>query len=146
MNRSAIVLVRLVPAIWLGALIGVSFLATPVKFQAPSLTLVTALEVGRATFHVFTRMEWVLAVALIASQFAFVRIGWRWVLVATVSALVAAQALWLLPVLDERVAALIDGQGLPPSIHHALYEGMEAAKALGLAVLAVHAASWRAPQ
>lgn len=56
--------VAFVATLWLGLLIGVSFLATPVKFQAPSLTLATALEVGQATFALFTRVEWGLVVLL----------------------------------------------------------------------------------
>lgn len=46
---------------WAGFLAGVSFLATPVKFLAPSLTLPVALDVGRQTFFAFNRSEIVLA-------------------------------------------------------------------------------------
>jgi hypothetical protein len=43
--------------VWAGTLFGVSFLATPVKFLAPSLTLPVALDVGRQTFGVFSLVE-----------------------------------------------------------------------------------------
>ena len=42
-------LALLVPTFWLGILIGISFIATPVKFQAASLTRPVALDIGRAT-------------------------------------------------------------------------------------------------
>mgnify|MGYP000914448399 CR=1 FL=1 len=131
---------RLIPALWLGALIGVSFLATPVKFQAPSLTLSVALDVGRATFHAFARLEWGFATLLVLVHFLLPHLGWRWILIGTVGILVALQALWLLPALDIRVAAVIDGHPLPPSFHHGLYAGMELSKALALAALSIHAA------
>jgi hypothetical protein len=41
--------------LWLGLLLGVSFLATPAKFLAPSLALPVALDVGRHTFAVFNK-------------------------------------------------------------------------------------------
>jgi hypothetical protein len=40
--------------VWSGLLIGVSFVATPARFLAPSLQLPQALDVGRWTFHVLT--------------------------------------------------------------------------------------------
>src|SRR5690606_35153067 len=43
-----------VTLLWLGLLLGVSFLATPVKFAAPTLTLAVALDVGRVTFGLFS--------------------------------------------------------------------------------------------
>lgn len=140
MTHIALILSRLVPAIWLGALIGVSFLATPVKFQAPSLTLPVALEVGRATFAAFARMEWVFVIALVAVHLRLPHLGWRWTLIATLVALVLLQALWLLPALDLRVEAIIAGRTLEPSFHHSFYAGMEAAKALALVVLSISAA------
>lgn len=51
---------------WLGLLIGVAFLATPVKFLAPCLTMAVAFDVGRYTFAAFNKVEWLCAVALLA--------------------------------------------------------------------------------
>jgi hypothetical protein len=50
---------------WLGLLIGVAFLATPAKFLAPSLSLPVALDVGRQTFYVFNKVEWVMGAVLL---------------------------------------------------------------------------------
>ena len=38
--------------VWI--LLGVSFIATPAKFLAPSLSMAQALDVGRWTFHVLS--------------------------------------------------------------------------------------------
>ena len=51
--------------LWLGLQIGVAFLATPTKFLAPSLSLPVALDVGRQTFYVFNKVEWVMEAVLL---------------------------------------------------------------------------------
>lgn len=134
-------LLAFVAVFWAGMLAGVSFLATPVKFQAGSLSLPVALEVGNVTFRAFGRLEWGLAIVLVATALVAraPRVGAGCsVLVATV---VAIQSLWLLPVLDARVAAVIAGSSLPPSPHHLLYIVAEAAKLLLLCVVALTVSS-----
>lgn len=122
--------------LWLGILVGVSFIATPVKFTAPSLTLPVALDVGRVTFALFSKIEWgmiaLLLVALIAA-------GWRTgrgSCAAALLAIVAVQSFWLLPVLDVRVAAIIAGENLPATSHHTAYVVLELAKACLLIAIA----------
>ena len=123
----------IVALIWLGMLIGVSFLATPVKFVVQDLTLPIALQVGQATFGLFSRIEWGLAVLLVGAS------AWRWregalrvILALSVAAVVLMQADWLLPPLGARVA----GETPPPSAHHTFYASLEAARALMLIALA----------
>lgn len=123
-------------ALWLGILLGVSFLATPVKFQAQSLSLPVALEVGQVTFSLFAKVEWVLAL-LTAGCLVAGRPGRSETMLALpVLAIVALQAFWLLPVLDVRLEAIIAGSAPPPSHHHIIYIVAEAAKALTLLALA----------
>lgn len=133
--------VAFVATLWLGLLIGVSFLATPVKFQAPSLTLATALEVGQATFALFTRVEWglvvLLAVAVAWVGRTNVPLG-LWICVGVLALVLAAQSLWLLPILDARIVFITAGETPPPSEHHWLYVALETGKLLILAFM-----SWR---
>jgi hypothetical protein len=122
--------------LWLGLLLGVSFLATPVKFLAPSLTLPVALDVGRQTFTAFNRVEIVLAVALLAcAAIGHVRIGVG--LAAILLVLVALQTFWLLPVLDARVEVILHGGVPPASGLHVLYIWADALKAALLVASAV---------
>ena len=58
-------MIRFIAYVWLGLVLGVSFLATPIKFRAKSLTRPVALDVGRTTFHAFGKLEWLLSVALV---------------------------------------------------------------------------------
>lgn len=129
-----------VAILWLGVLLGVSFLATPVKFQAPSLDLPTALEVGRVTFALLLKVEWgfcllLLAAALLSSQSRALRIGASLAL----AVVLAAQALWLLPELDSRVSQIVAGATVPASSHHLLYIAAESLKALTLLGLSIEA-------
>jgi hypothetical protein len=109
--------------IWAGMLIGVSAIATPVKFGAPLLTLPVALDVGRTTFHAFSRIECVLGVvAALTGGFTRPRPSLlQWSVITLVMLIVALQALWLLPALDARVTAVIAGSRAPPGIEHRFY-------------------------
>ncbi|MEQ9640533.1 MAG: hypothetical protein RIM84_10975 [Alphaproteobacteria bacterium] len=130
--------------IWLGIGLGVAFIATPAHFMSPHIDLAQALDVNRYTFMLQNRVEIALAVALLAL------LAWRrasvvaWVLFAVVAAIVAAQGLWLVPVLAARGEMIMAGQTPPPSSLHAIAVGAEAAKLLALAAIAF-AASRRNP-
>jgi hypothetical protein len=125
--------------VWIGLLIGVSFLATPVKFLAPSLSLPVALDVGRQTFHWFGRVELVLAAVMLLAALATKHFAGRddnekrripvaALLAVGLLAAVGAQSAWLLPLLDARVEIILGG-GMPaPSMLHRVYVAFEAAK------------------
>jgi len=125
---------------WAGLLVGVSFLATPVKFQAESLSLPVALDVGRATFHLMSKVEIGLTgVVLVLVGLALSRGQGNRLIVAcavTIALIVIAQAVWLLPELDTRVAARIDGRELESSPLHLIYIVMEIVKLASLLMIA----------
>jgi len=126
--------------LWLGLLLGVSFLATPAKFLAPSLTLPVALDVGRHTFALFNKIEWILSIGLLFTMLVGAR-AWLGVAAAvTAAAAVLAETVWLLPFLDQRVGMIIAGQPPPASSHHYLYIAVELLKLVALVVVAGTAA------
>lgn len=128
--------------VWLGMVLGVSFLATPVKFVVQDLSLPVALQVGQATFNLFAQVEWALGLLLlVAAWFGRNRLL-PFLLAAALCGLLLLQALWLLPVLDARVNMIVAGQMPPASSHHMLYGWLEAVKAILLVALAF-AAVWR---
>ena len=122
----------LVATAWIGMLIGISFIATPVKFRVTSLTCPIALEVGRMTFHVFSRIEWLLAALLLGAEAMANGAAWRWPIAALAAAIVFLQSIWLLPALDRRVAGVISGETLAPSYAHQVYGALEGLKLLAL--------------
>jgi len=121
--------------LWLGLLLGVSFLATPAKFLAPSLTLPVALDVGRQTFAVFNRTEWLLIVLLLALLLVGPRTPTAVGGFVVAAAVTIAQALWMLPVLDARVGIIMAGGQPPPSTLHDIYLVAEVIKLLALVAL-----------
>ena len=139
LNPLAMMALALLTLVWAGMVIGVSGLATPAKFYAPSLSLPVALDVGRTTFHVFTRVEWILGLALVLLTLAL----WQRRLMLLGTLLIVAtlllQALYLLPELDLRVAAIIAGQTPPPSSLHTWYATIEAGKLATLLALGIAA-------
>jgi hypothetical protein len=106
--------------IWAGLLIGVSFVATPAKFLAPSLALAQALDVGRWTFYVLAWIEWgfVSVVAAVLVRTRRPRSGYMRLFifsaVALVTALLAAESFALRPMLDARVLRIMAGERACP--------------------------------
>jgi hypothetical protein len=107
--------------LWAGMLVGVSFLAAPAKFMAPSLSLPVAMEIGRQEFHVLNVAETVCALAVLGLA-AIGRPGRLiWLGIAVAAVLVPMQGLWLLPVLDARAELIIQGGTPPAAPWHSLY-------------------------
>ncbi|MCW5737383.1 MAG: hypothetical protein KIS73_24880 [Enhydrobacter sp.] len=133
--RSGAVAVLAACALWAGLLVGVSFVATPVKFLAPSLSLTVALDVGRQTFWALNWIEIGCAVIFLAIVLA----GYRTIFAISLAFLLAGgvlvQAFWLLPILDARVSMVIAGQIPPPSSLHSFYVVLEGLKLVLLAGL-----------
>ncbi len=110
-------------------LLGVSFIATPAKFLAPSLPRPAALDVGHHTFRVFGLIEIILALAL-----GLGRTEPRPRLMARApAAIVLAQGAWLRPRLAQRTRQVTAGNAPSSSSWlHTLYVAGEVVK---LAVL-----------
>lgn len=126
----------LLAALWAGLILGVSFLATIAKFQAPSLPLPVALDVGRHTFRWLTTAQRPLAaVALLALGIVkpsrTASAAWLLMLAG-----LALEAFWLLPALDARVTVMQRGGVPAPSMHHALFVVVESVRAVTLLCLA----------
>lgn len=122
--------------VWLGIILGVSFLATPVKFQAPHLTLAVALEVGKVTFHLLHKVEWgLLALTFFLAYLAKVdKKNQGSMLILGI--ILALQNLWLIPTLDLRIDAIVAGITLPPRHFHITYITIEILKLVLLGFIA----------
>jgi len=134
---------RLVPIIsflWAGILLGTSFLATPAKFLAPSLSLTEALEVGKVTFMVLSWVEYGLLIILSLSLIFYIRsLKLKPVQLSAFLALFIAfvfQQIWLLPELDARTSLIIQGEQQGRSNLHLIYVATELFKIIILIVLA----------
>lgn len=113
-------------SVWVGAAMSGNLIAAPAKFQAPSLTLPVALDVGRMQFLWIGVFEAFCALTIAILLFLS-RQKPSLPLFATLCVF-GAQRLWLLPVLDERTLLIIAGHPVEESSMHLLYVGAELLK------------------
>jgi hypothetical protein len=116
--------------VWLGMVLAISFLETPLKFRAPGVDLRIGLGIGRLVFRALNTVEAVLAAVLIV----VIAIGGaplRTVIVAVaVVAVLAAQLGVVRPRLNLRSDRILAGEDAPRSRGHHIYIALEAAKVL----------------
>ena len=123
----------MVVLLWAGMVLGISFLESPVKFTAPTLTRAVGLDVGRHVFQAFNKVEiaWALAGVWLALAG---RPGRRIAVPIALAVLfLLVQTFFLLPALDRRTGMIIAGQTPPPAPYHLLYIALEVGKLLALA-------------
>ncbi|MFC7278994.1 hypothetical protein ACFQS1_33940 [Paractinoplanes rhizophilus] len=115
--------------VWLGMVLGISFLEAPLKFRAPGVTLPIGLSIGRLVFRALNAVEVVLA-AGIAVALVVGDAGWVAFLVAAVALVV--QLFAVRPALTRRSNAVLEGQDAPRSRAHYAYVGLEIIKVVAL--------------
>jgi len=125
---------------WAGLVIGLSFIETPLKFEAPGITPVLAVGIGRLVFGMLNRIEMVLAAVLAVLLWKGERDRGRLFVSGAVLSIVALQTVWLLPLLDARAVQFIGGNPPAPSVHHWVFIGLELAKVAALLMLGAVAA------
>lgn len=123
------------PFLWLGLLLGISFLEAPLKFRAPGITQALGLGIGRLVFTALNRIEILLAVLLIGSYTLHFPSLLLTLLLALIIILVLYQSMSLRPVLNRRAEQAIAGNPLPITYHHKAFILVESLKALLLLAL-----------
>jgi hypothetical protein len=129
------------PFVWLGMVLAISFVETPLKFRAPGITVPLGLGIGRLVFRALNLVEIGLAVPLTASWTVGGTSDRSWVLVGAVWVLLVVQIGVLRPRLDRRTLAVIAGRTLPASRHHLFYIALEVIKVVLLALIGATAAT-----
>ena len=113
---------------WLGMAIGVSLIATPMRFAAESITRPVALDVGRVVFAAFNKAELLALVLLLI----VIRVSGRsrdlWAWCGVLTLILVAQGAWLIPELAARTDIILAGAEPPPSHAHAIYSTLELTK------------------
>lgn len=141
MNDAAELILRTLPMVWLGMVVAISVIETPLKFRAPGMTLELGLGIGRLVFHALNRVELVLAALITPATIvalagdaasAPVAIGAATTLVALL-----VQVLVLRPTLDRRLDARLRGDAVAASRHHLAYIALELLKLLALGLLGI---------
>ena len=121
--------------VWLGMVLAISFLETPLKFRAPGITVPLGLGIGRLVFRALNAVEVVLAAALITALLISAPGAAGWTLLVVTAALLATQTVLLRPRLDRRARQIIKGHSPPTSRLHLMYIGLELLKVATLIAL-----------
>ncbi len=125
-----------IPFIWFGAVMAISFMEAPLKFNAPGIDLKLGLGIGSIVFHALNKVELILCLIfgvsyLIARpKIKTPRISF-WIVVI----ILLIQTFVLYPILDERTAKVIAGTAKPYSNTHLYYIATEVIKVFALLVL-----------
>jgi hypothetical protein len=125
------------PFVWLGMVLAISFVETPLKFQAPGITLPLGLQIGRLVFPVLNVLELLSCLTVTVLVWRRRRIAGRpvWRLLGGLWVVLLIQTLVLRPAMDDRATQIIAGNPVPDAPWHLLYIGLEFLKVLALVVL-----------
>jgi hypothetical protein len=83
--------------IWFGMTAGISLLATPARFTAPTITREVGLDVGRVVFGALNKAELVALVVLLIVVRVSGRARELWQYCSILVLVLLAQSVWLLP-------------------------------------------------
>lgn len=141
MSSGAAATVSAVAYVWLGMVLAISFLETPLKFRAPGVTLPIGLGIGRLVFRALNSVEALLAAAALAAALAGDAPGSVLGPATALAALLAVQVGVVRRAMTRRTDRVIAGEELPRSRGHLAYVGCEVAKVALLVALGVAAAA-----
>jgi hypothetical protein len=123
--------------VWLGMVLGISFLEAPLKFRAPNVTLPIGLGIGRLVFRALNTVEVVFALvilAIVAARPTPVRVAAAF---AVAVAALAIQLIAVRPGLARRSDRVLSGLDAPRSRAHYAYVGLESVKVVALVVAGI---------
>jgi hypothetical protein len=126
--RNALVNPAWICFLWVGITVGVSMIATPMRFTAETITREIALDVGRVVFAALNKVELVALVLLLIVVRASGQAAKFWALCGVLALIVIAQTAWLTPELAARTDLIINGVEPPKSYAHAIYSSLELLK------------------
>ncbi|MFT4210754.1 MAG: hypothetical protein QM626_02695 [Microbacterium sp.] len=129
--------------VWLGMVAAISFLEAPLKFRAPGITVPLGVGIGRLVFRALNIVEavlWLVILAALLLRLADASVA-QIVLVVAVGVDLGLGALLVRPLMDRKVLAEGAASGVPRTVLHGGYIGLEVVKlgllaALGVVLLA----------
>lgn len=130
----------ILPAVWLGLIIGISLIETPLKFQAPGMTIPLGLGIGRLVFAAMNIVEGVIAILLLIAVFRSRAGRPERILAVVLAAVLALKALVVRPLLHGTTDAVVAGTSDGGSGLHYFYIAADGLLIVGLVVLLALAA------
>lgn len=146
--RWARAMMLIMPAVWIGLIIGISFIEAPLKFTAPGITIPLGLGIGRRVFLAMNIVEIVIGIALVVALISL----WRSQRIQAVAhfsamrlyscialAMLLAKTLIIRPLLAVESDAVLAGTSEGGSATHYYYIGAEGILFIALVLLTVSA-------
>ena len=122
--------------IWFGLALGLSCIETPLKFQAPGVTLPIGLGIGRLVFRALHWIEQIF-ILVICVDCLWNRRRQKLLVFACIILLCIAQQYGLYPTMATRTDQIIRGAHPPATWHHQTYIALECFKLVALISLGV---------
>jgi hypothetical protein len=140
MDRLRIAARLVLPAIWLGLIMGISLIEAPLKFQAPGITIPLGLGIGRLVFTAMNVVELVLAGLLLLSLVGQ-RVDRRfWALVGGAVVVLVAKVMVIRPLLNRQTDLVLTGADDGGSALHYLYIAADGVLIILLVLMLITAA------
>lgn len=112
----------IVPSVWIGLILGLSFIEAPLKFMAPGITIPLGLGIGRLMFWALAIGGFVLLLVLTTSAVLRPRVPvGGWALIGCLWVLMLVQSFAIRPALSARSDIVIAGGDPGPSVLHYVY-------------------------
>lgn len=118
--------------VWVGFVCAISFLEAWLKFRAPGVTIPIGLGIGRLVFGALNKVEWILAIAVLADLFLHRPNRQTALWIGLPLIVLFLQTFWLLPALDVRAESIIQGGVTTHSNLHFVFVAFEIVKVTGL--------------
>ncbi|WP_194904713.1 hypothetical protein [Catenulispora rubra] len=122
---------------WLGMVLAISFLETPLKFRAPGVTIPIGVGIGRLVFRALNFAEAAFALVVIIGIAIAGPPAAVAVLTTAAGVLLTVQVAVVRPALNRRSDRVLRGEDLPRSRGHLWYVALEIAKVLILVALGI---------
>jgi hypothetical protein len=121
--------------VWLGMVLAISFLETPLKFRAPGVTVQIGLGIGRLVFRALNRVELILALVLVFGILIDIPAA-PIVFAGSVAVLaLVIQVVLVRPFLTPRSNRVLAGEDVPRSWGHYWYVALEVVKVIALVTI-----------
>lgn len=107
--------------VWIGFIGGISFMEAWLKFRAPGVSLTVGLGIGKLVFGALNKVEFGLMMVILFCLWRLRPVAYLDFIVFLPIFILLIQVFVLMPVLDSRADAYIQGQNVPPSSTHLYY-------------------------
>lgn len=120
--------------VWLGMVVGIAFIESPLKFRAPNVTLQIGLGIGRLVFRALNTVEGIFAGVLVVLVIVTPPATPIIVAFAVAMTMLLLQLAAVRPRLNKRSDQVLAGYEGPRSHAHYVYVGLELIKLTALLI------------